>query len=150
MIAVRSPGSALDHFAAGPHEHLTLCGRVSAMRPPLLGRDAKVCKRCKAACREINATSKEREQKMSNNTAPAVDQTVEDMMLATPGLILSEAEQVSQEIAGRILGAPSVADVLAPQLTTPAEDVVNHPLTLTGVKWLESTLSPRARRSTRW
>jgi hypothetical protein len=78
---------------------------------------------------------------MTNNTAPAVDQTVEDLILSTPGLILTEAEQVSQEIAGRILGAPSVADVLAPQVTTPAEDVVNVPLTLTGVKWLESTLN---------
>jgi len=78
---------------------------------------------------------------MTNNITPAVEKTVEDMILATPGLILTEAEQVSQEIAGRILGASSVTDVLAPQLTTPAEDVVNLPLTLTAVKWLESTLN---------
>ena len=64
---------------------------------------------------------------------------VERAIVESGGLMLTDADAVSADIAARILSADSAEAVLAPQTTTPADDLIDVPLRIEGVKWLGST-----------
>lgn len=54
--------------------------------------------------------------------------------------VVDTAEDVSMAIAERILRAESVDQLLAPQGTTHARDIIGKPLVILDAHWLESTI----------
>lgn len=66
---------------------------------------------------------------------------VERAIVEAGGLMLTDADDVSADIARRILTATSAEAVLAPQTTVPADDLIGVPLRIENVKWLASTFT---------
>lgn len=64
---------------------------------------------------------------------------LEKDILASGGLVVTDPAEVSAAIASRIMGSNSIADILSPQTTEGADDVVGIPLNLRGVRWLHSS-----------
>jgi hypothetical protein len=58
-----------------------------------------------------------------------------ELMPDIDAVIVEDPDAIALEIAKRILSATTADDVLAPQQTTPAEDVLGVPVEVRGVRW---------------